>query len=263
MEQLSFLFTTSIEFDHPVSNHAFLLRCLPGNGTSQHVISAQLTVDNAVLHYATDALGNHIAWGLLPDPHTTFAFRCEGLVRVRPYRMCEPAHPMYFSETGLTACDEALAAFAAESVSRLQATGTLSDHERATALAMAVHETMRYEPGRTSVTTTAAQAFAAGAGVCQDYAHILLTLCRRAGIAARYVTGYMLGEGASHAWVEAFDAKTGFWIGLDPTNGCRINCGYIAVGRGRDANDCSVSRGVMNGVANQTVSISLKVERVS
>ncbi len=65
-----------------------------------------------------------------------------------------------------------------------------------------VHRKIEYADGATDITTTAAQALAGGRGVCQDHAHVLLALCRAAGVPARYVSGHMIGEGASHAWVE-------------------------------------------------------------
>ena len=61
---------------------------------------------------------------------------------------------------------------------------------------------MRYRPGATNIDTTAARAFGMAQGVCQDYAHVMLCLCRLCGLPARYVSGHLLGEGGSHAWVE-------------------------------------------------------------
>ena len=65
-----------------------------------------------------------------------------------------------------------------------------------------VHGALVYAHGKTSVTTTAAQALACGSGVCQDYAHLMIALCRAVGLPVRYVSGHLLGEGGTHAWVE-------------------------------------------------------------
>ena len=65
-----------------------------------------------------------------------------------------------------------------------------------------VHDHLRYDWGVTSIATTAAEAWAGGAGVCQDYAHCMLALARLCGLSARYVSGHLLGEGGTHAWVE-------------------------------------------------------------
>ncbi len=79
---------------------------------------------------------------------------------------------------------------------------------------------MTYEFGPTSVRTTAAEAWSLGRGVCQDMAHVMIAMCRTQGIPARYVSGHLLGEGASHAWVEARDPATATrWPTTRPTPG--------------------------------------------
>lgn len=78
----------------------------------------------------------------------------------------------------------------------------------------AVYRHMSYVPGATDIHTTAAQALRGGKGVCQDYTHILLSMCRMAGIPARYAAGAMIGEGATHAWAEVW--LEGMWLGSGP-----------------------------------------------
>jgi transglutaminase-like putative cysteine protease len=104
-----------------------------------------------------------------------------------------------------------------------------------------VSNTMQYKHNLTTVSTTAAQALEIGAGLCQDYTHILLALCRAVGLPARYVSGHMVGEGASHAWCEVLlpDATLGF----DPTNARTPNLGYTVVAVGRDYNDVPPTAG--------------------
>ena len=132
--------------------------------------------------------------------------------------------------------------------------------DRAWALLEAVQAHMQYAPGVTGVSTTAAQAYELGQGVCQDYAHILLSLLRCSGIPARYACGYLAGEGAGHAWVEFFDQ--GVWRGLDPANNRLLSCGCIKVAHGRDSADCPVNRGVFTGRAAQQNTLAIKVEEV-
>ncbi len=84
---------------------------------------------------------------------------------------------------------------------------------------------MSYSHDRTTVFTTAAEAFALRAGVCQDYSHVLLSLCRYCGLPARYVSGHLLGEGGTHAWVEVLiaDGEGGVVAARarpDPRQGC-------------------------------------------
>jgi len=106
---------------------------------------------------------------------------------------------------------------------------------------------MRYVPDVTSVETTAAQAYAQGTGVCQDYAHIMLTLCRLCNVPARYVSGHLLGEGGTHAWVEVL-AQTAphgeaMLLAFDPTHDRRTNLDYVFVAAGRDYADVAPTSG--------------------
>lgn len=118
---------------------------------------------------------------------------------------------------------------------------------------------MIYVPGITTVQTTASQSLEMKKGVCQDFAHLLISLCRKAGIPARYVTGFMQGEGFTHAWIEFYDA--GFWYGFDPTHNRQIDTGYIKVAHGRDYEDCAIDRGSFKGLAQQKLEVFLKVEQ--
>lgn len=124
-------------------------------------------------------------------------------------------------------------------VEELRASG-LSGAALACAANECVHNAMSYQHGATSVHTTAAEALASGAGVCQDYAHVLLALTRRLGLASRYISGQMLGFGGSHAWVEVM-VPDGFGharvLSLDPTHGRATGYEYITVAVGRDYAD--------------------------
>ncbi len=120
-----------------------------------------------------------------------------------------------------------------------------------------LHQSFVYQKCATDVHTSAEEAMAKGAGVCQDYAHIFLSLLRLKGIPARYVTGMLRGEGESHAWVEL--ALGNFWYGLDPTNDCAVAGEHVRIACGRDYGDCRISQGVFFGGARQTQQVEVKV----
>jgi transglutaminase-like putative cysteine protease len=130
------------------------------------------------------------------------------------------------------------------------------------------HQSMRYVPGVTDVHTSAIEAFADGAGVCQDFAHLALVLTRSAGLPSRYVSGYLhpdpeatVGEevvGESHAWVEVW---TGRWWGYDPTNACSVGERHIAVGRGRDYSDVPPVKGIYAGNAEAKMRATVRLTR--
>ena len=116
------------------------------------------------------------------------------------------------------------------------------------------HESLGYEWGVTDVHTSAAEALAGGRGVCQDYTHVMLALCRAAGLPARYVSGHLVGEGGSHAWAEVVvrDASSATGNGkvamaFDPTHDRRAERGYLTVAVGRDYGDVAPTSGSFEG----------------
>jgi transglutaminase-like putative cysteine protease len=129
-----------------------------------------------------------------------------------------------------------------------------------------VHRSLVYEWGVTGVRTTASEAAAGGRGVCQDYAHVMLAACRVAGIPARYVSGHLIGEGGSHAWVEILHPHPhwpGTWIaeGWDPTHNRRTNSDYLVVAVGRDYADVVPLSGTYNGEgAANTLAVNKRLE---
>ena len=143
-------------------------------------------------------------------------------------------------------------------------------HETALALSTFVFEQMTYEPGSTGVTTVGADAWTARAGVCQDYAHVVIGALRHVGLPARYVSGYLhpdrdaqIGVGAvgeSHAWVEWW---LGDWTGHDPTNDSPAGERHVLVGRGRDYADVPPIKGIIAGPsAVSRLSVTVEVTRL-
>jgi transglutaminase-like putative cysteine protease len=111
-----------------------------------------------------------------------------------------------------------------------------------------VYAEMTYSHGATGVHTTAAEAFAQRRGVCQDYAHVMLALCRHRGLPARYVSGHLLGEGGTHAWVEVLlrdPAHRDRYLArpFDPTHGTEPGLNYVTVAVGRDYGDVAPTSG--------------------
>ena len=104
------------------------------------------------------------------------------------------------------------------------------------------------------------EALLQGKGVCQDFAHTMLAMCRIFGIAARYVSGFMEGEGYTHAWIEYY--HLGSWFGFDPTHNRPADPGYIKLSHGRDYNDCAIDKGVFKGLAQQEMEVYLRVEQI-
>jgi transglutaminase-like putative cysteine protease len=142
---------------------------------------------------------------------------------------------------------------------------SLTPLEAARQLRTYVFEQFKYIKGITSVETTLNEVWELKAGVCQDFAHILLVFLRQIRIPARYVSGYicpnkngMRGEGATHAWIEAYIPFNG-WVGLDPTNNCEAGDLHVRLAVGRNFSDCSPVKGTYKGTAGQHLEVGVSV----
>lgn len=233
------------------------MRCTPMQGLGQRTLWQRLTVLPACsITQSADAFGNVVSSGYLGRRHDLFAYEAAGAVLTSGELRADVPDPMYAYPSPLTTPDVALAQLAA----RLgQPDGDFNGWVGNLMNIIASH--VVYEPGATTVDTTAEQALCLHKGVCQDFAHIAVSICRLAGLHARYVCGLMEGEGATHAWVEVFNGT--HWLPFDPTNNIIAGQQYVKLAHGRDFADCSISRGAFRGQANQVVSVSVDVWKAS
>ncbi|HEV2523149.1 MAG TPA: transglutaminase family protein [Candidatus Acidoferrales bacterium] len=136
-----------------------------------------------------------------------------------------------------------------------------------------IHDKFRYVKGATHVHSSIQDSLSMGAGVCQDFAHLLLGVVRKQGLPARYVSGYLVpasatspdaklqevvGGSASHAWAEVYLPESG-WVGLDPTLGEPLGLQHVRIAYGRDYGDVAPVRGVYKGHAGQRLSVDVRV----
>ena len=129
-----------------------------------------------------------------------------------------------------------------------------------------IYNNFEYKKGITSVETKVEEIWKLKAGVCQDFANILLVMLRMMSIPARYVSGYICpknhelrGEGATHAWVEAYTPFYG-WVGLDPTNDCIVSDRHVRLAIGRNFSDCTPVKGTYKGSSEHTLEVSVSIE---
>lgn len=139
-----------------------------------------------------------------------------------------------------------------------------------------IHERFTYEPGATEVETPLAAIWKSRKGVCQDFAHVMLSVLRTAGLPARYVCGYietdappegdtrrrLIGSVATHAWVEVL-LPGGQWAALDPTNNQWCGERHISVSVGRDFVDASPVRGTFKGSGTQSMKVRVTMKRLA
>lgn len=273
---------TTFSYDRPVRDSSNELRLQPRQDESQSCLSFRIeTTPWSRPEAHIDYFDNWVHRFRVVPEHTQLRVETEALVAVHP-QLAWMARPMPLAELdqrrgeifreqpdwlrATEYCPLLPGLQPLEAESERRSDGTVRGFaEAASAL---VHERFRYVPGATHVDSSVGDFLSQGAGVCQDFAHLLLALLRRRGVPARYVSGYLVSDSgaqgmpvsgeASHAWVQAFIPETG-WIGLDPTVGHFAEMRHIVVARGRDYGDVPPVRGVYQGSAGQRMWVEVLV----
>lgn len=258
---LEFTYNMKQTYSMPVVNHHYALKCMPSDTQRQRIMNAKLEIlPLCAGNYKSDVFGNKIIYGCLKEPHTYFNVCLSGVAETG-FAVNEHMDDgrgffadIFKTHSPFTALGEELKRLYENHAGYAR---RLDRYSAALYFMRVVYHTMSYVPGATTVATTAEQALRKRRGVCQDYAHILISLCRMAGIPARYVVGMMIGEGASHAWVEV--CCNGYWYGIDPTNNLLIDESYIKLSHGRDYGDTIVLKGIFHNITTQNQEISVSV----
>jgi transglutaminase-like putative cysteine protease len=249
-------------------------RVRPPSDSRQRLEHFDLTIipPAPVLHF-TDFYGNRVDHFAVAEPHLALELQARAVVTTfarspfpldaRPAALEDArqagqtgqcfdfAQPSRFVDTSPELAGLALDA----------AAGQTDAWQAALALMRFVHDRMAYEPQTTHVHTHAREALAAGRGVCQDFAHVMIALCRAAQIPAKYVSGYLATERASgtHAWVEVFIPSVG-WVALDPTRNSQPGETYVEIATGRDYNDVPPLRGTYRGTQERTMEVTVEIQ---
>jgi transglutaminase-like putative cysteine protease len=182
----------------------------------------------------------------------------------RPYP--EPAYPLldFLAFDGPVRAGTALRRFA-QGVP-VPATAPLGEQVRG--CGRHIHEHLTYKKNVTRYDSTTDHFLAAGAGVCQDFTHLMLGLLRLRQIPCRYVSGYLHGpphdaEAAqSHAWVELYSPSAG-WVPFDPTHDCEVDERYVVVGHGRHYDDVPPNKGIFRGNARETLHTAVRTQEAA
>jgi transglutaminase-like putative cysteine protease len=290
--RLTYVIEQSFRYDYDAPVKSLRQRLViipPARHGSQYLRGHLLEVTGAQARrrLRRDAHGNLVTWVRSEHVPQAVEFRLVAVVeRVRDHG---PAvldasalrDPRLLRPTRLTAPDDRLRALASELAAH---PGT--PEGRAERICAAAHSALAYQDGVTSVRTTAAEALAIGSGVCQDFAHVMLALCHLAELPARYVSGHLLGQGGTHAWVEVVmpearrdgvpearrdgvpearrdgvpEARRGaIAVPFDPCNGRRAGSGYVTVATGRDYADVAPTSGSYVGTAQGRLTAGRRV----
>ena len=259
---------TTYRYAQPVRGVVQSHRLTPSVFDGQTVREWSVTVSDGVKGGGfRDGAGDWVQGWSVPGPVGAITVTVSGTVDTRDLAGLLRGHregiarEAYLNDTGPTRLDPALAELARA------ADGASGPLDAAHRLSAAVAGAIAYRPGATQAQTTAAEALALGKGVCQDHAHALIAVARRADLPARYVSGYLMSGGdgaeseAAHAWAEIWVDGLG-WIGFDPANECCPDDRYIRLGSGLDAQDAAPIRGIARGPGAEILDVSVAVQAV-
>jgi transglutaminase-like putative cysteine protease len=264
---------TRFEYDAPARASYNELRITPRTEHRQTTLETKIMTVPAAPQYAyVDYWGTQVVAFNVDRGHEALSITGTGLIDTQQAEGPEDCSWDEVADASLTMADHLSHKLYTAPGSELAelAAGMRSSRPLETAQRIMEHtyRSLRYVRGVTSVHTSANEAFADGAGVCQDFAHLALAMTKSVGLPSRYVSGYfhpeadaIIGEeitGESHAWVEVW---TGTWWGYDPTNDCPVGERHVAIGRGRDYSDVPPVKGIYAGNAEHTMQVSVRITR--
>ena len=262
---LSVRHVTRLTYDAPIVDAHTELRVKPAHRDGQRCSSFTVRTEPrapSVDEYV-DRFGTSVQHFDLIEPHSSLEVAVESEVWT-PERYESDGPPTVLERWDLLQPTRYVPLDGA--ISELAGSVEAGDDAWAMALGLVdrVRGSMTYERGTTDVHTRADEALADGRGVCQDFAHVLIGVCRARGVPTRYVSGYLFDpngdgdHGASHAWVDVYDDARG-WFSLDPTHDTEQTERYVRVGVGRDYADVPPTRGVYRGSAAEELEVSVLI----
>ena len=270
--RLSVHHITRFEFDQPSGHSIHDVRLTPKPATGQRVISWRIDGPGKRSDWV-DGHGNQVTTFSLATRHDAVEMAVAGVYEWSGadqwLRYADPPTlpaPFWLRNTGFARHDasfdpviEGLGERAADPTARVTAL-----HE----LMARVAKRMAYKTGVSTVDTTATEALARGAGVAQDSAHVFIACCRRLGVPARYVSGYLRNDdpalhvgATSHSWAEAWVPGLD-WVGFDPTNGISPRGDSLRVAVGLDYRDAAPVSGRRVGFGDAKMSVTASVRVV-
>lgn len=283
--------STKYKYAGEVSHSVNQLCLIPRSTLSQQRLNNHLTVvpTPAKIYFYEDGFGNPMANYTIEENHDYCEVESTSLVETSMFEQTITPNGI-----GIDQIKESLKAdrtqdgllaskclLPSQNVQALTGTGTAVDNLLkqnssvngfAENLMRWIFEEFEYDPSFSTVVTTSQKVWDAKRGVCQDFAHLALSILREVGIPARYVSGYLEtlpppgqkkleGSDASHAWYSVYTPDDG-WVDFDPTNNQRPDYRYVTTAWGRDYGDVAPLKGVVYGGGSQSVSVSVDVNRV-
>ncbi|WP_020615994.1 transglutaminase family protein [Paenibacillus daejeonensis] len=292
--KLKIMHVTEYTYAEPVTDSVNEVRLTPCTNEWQSCYQHAIAVEpNTPLQSYEDFFGNRVTAFSVNEPHTKLTIRTQMTVVTtepgrereaeRKGRLFSPAEAWawldkdeaqnrfaeYLLPTSYTTATPEVLVFAGMDERTAEEPAIV--HEWLSALSERIRQEFTYDADATDVKTKVADMIGSKRGVCQDFAHLMITICRSRNIPARYVSGYQFigdlqEEGtavqhASHAWVEAYVPNRG-WCSYDPTNPSIVGERYVKLGHGRDYKDIVPVKGVYRGSSGAHLDVSVVVEQL-
>ena len=292
--RLSVLHATEYRYEAPVTVSRQLLHLTPRVLSSQSVLVHRIALTPAPAEWCEglDYFGNRYSHALITTPHRSLAIIAESQVLLAPRpREAAAGHTTAWEDARdlLAATDSPAALDAAHYLfesphvtpglglfdyARVSFAPGRDLFEAALDLNGRIHRDFEFDPAATTVATPLDEVLEQRRGVCQDFAHLMIGCLRSLGLAARYVSGYLLtqpapgmprliGSDASHAWVALHCPGTapenGGWVDFDPTNDCLVDRDHVTLAWGRDFSDVTPARGVILGSGDHELKVRVTV----
>jgi transglutaminase-like putative cysteine protease len=269
---------TKYEYENPVRDSANQIMLYPIKDSNQQVIQQTISITgNPVVDVYFDPFGNQVGTFTQAKPHKQLIIDSRLIVETFPHRTPDDSTPSELQWLELSALKRQVEFIDFLRIERFNALPEMeniieaerckhcSPYVTAKDFCGYIYRNFEYKKGITTVETTLDEVWSLRSGVCQDFAHILLVMLRIVGMPARYVSGYicpkkngMRGEGATHAWVEAYIPFYG-WMGLDPTNNTIVDEAHVRLAVGKNFSDCSPVKGTYRGMSTHTLEVSVTV----
>jgi transglutaminase-like putative cysteine protease len=280
--KLEIRYVNLFTYGEPAWESHNLLRACPSSDGHQQLVGYRVDITPPVpVHTYVDYWGTRVDEFAVIDPHSLLRVAAESVVETHP-AVAPDVHPpldtllplvgelsTFLRRSPHARWDNQIEETARDVVS---ASGDVA--EAVTAIADAVTASLKYEPGATYVGVDVTDVLSQGKGVCQDFAHLGIAMCRSIGIPARYVSGYLYASDQSsgvvpdqaelsvqtHAWMEVMVPGHGWWA-LDPTNAQPVGELHVKIGHGRDYEDVMPLRGVYHGGADHDLGVDVRISR--
>ncbi|SKB82382.1 Transglutaminase-like enzyme, putative cysteine protease [Parapedobacter luteus] len=268
---------TKYEYDNPVMDSVNEIRIFPYACAEQELLQLELTITQTPdVYLFRDYWGNKCGQFSLVAPHRTLMIASKAIIRTTLSNQLQIEFHSDFNRLHtevannldlieLTYPDQISNQWAIDQIVDQLMKGGGSVATVVEKCCEYIYKRFKYVKGITTIETTVDEILEHESGVCQDFAHLMLQVLRTMGIPSRYVSGYicpnkngMRGEGATHAWVEAYIPGYG-WAGIDPTNNVWVTNTHVKLAIGRNFNDCSPVKGTFRGNTRQHLSVYVSV----